>query len=85
MSITSEWYYLSNPLNSIQTYDSFALGVNWELTDLMLQFILTNTPFMAEDGYITQTRNNFDTRDGNLYFGFNATLVLHLKKQKPKQ
>ena len=85
VSITLEWYYLSNPLNSIQTYDSFALGVNWELTDLMLQFILTNTPFMAEDGYITQTRNNFNTRDGNLYFGFNATLVLHLKKQKPKQ
>jgi hypothetical protein len=85
VSITSEYYYQADPLNSVQTFDSFALGVNWELTDLMLQFILTNTPFMAEDGFITQTRNNFNTRDGNLYFGFNATLVLHLKKQTAKK
>jgi len=82
VSISSEYYYLANPLESITTFDAFAIGVNWEMTDLMLQFHLTNAPNMAEDGFITQTRNNFNTRDGNLFFGFNATFVLHLKRNK---
>ncbi|MEM1257986.1 MAG: DUF5777 family beta-barrel protein [Bacteroidota bacterium] len=81
VSVSSEYYYLANPINSVTTYDAFAIGVNWELTDLMLQFHLTNTPNMAEDAFITQTRNNFNTRDGNLFFGFNATFILHFKKE----
>jgi len=51
------------------------------LTDLMLQFHLSNAPNISEDAFITQTRNNFNTRDGNLFFGFNATFILHLKKR----
>ena len=81
VSVSSEYYYLANPLNSVNTFDAFAIGINWELTDLMLQFHLTNTPNMAEDAFITQTRNNFNTRDGNLFFGFNATFILHFKKE----
>lgn len=81
VSVSSEYYYLANPLNSITSFDAFAIGVNWELTDLMLQFHLTNAPNMAEDAFITQTRNNFNTRDGNLFFGFNATFILHFKKE----
>ncbi|MEO0572077.1 MAG: DUF5777 family beta-barrel protein [Bacteroidota bacterium] len=81
VSVSSEYYYLANPISSVTTFDAFAIGVNWELTDLMLQFHLTNTPNMAEDAFITQTRNNFNTRDGNLFFGFNATFILHFKKE----
>ena len=81
VSVSSEYYYLANPITSVTTFDAFAIGVNWELTDLMLQFHLTNTPNMAEDAFITQTRNNFNTRDGNLFFGFNATFILHFKKE----
>lgn len=81
VSITSEYYYLANPVNSFETFDPFALGVNWELTDLLLQFYLCNVGNIAEDAFITQTRNNFNFRDGNLYFGFNATFVLHLTKR----
>lgn len=81
VSVSSEYYYLANPINSVTTFDAFAIGINWELTDLMLQFHLTNTPNMAEDAFITQTRNNFNTRDGNLFFGFNATFILHFKKE----
>ena len=76
----TEYYYQANPITSTSNFDAFAVGVNWELTDLMLQFILTNAHNMAEDAFITQTRNNFNTRDGNLFFGFNATLVLHFRK-----
>lgn len=82
VSISSEYYYLANPVNSLTTFDAFAIGVNWELTDLMLQFHLTNAVSIAEDAFITQTRNNFNTRDGNLFFGFNATYVLHFKNNK---
>ena len=79
VSITSEYYYLADPPNSFQHFDPFSLGVNWEMTDLLLQFYLCNAGNIAEDAFITQTRNNFNFRDGNLYFGFNATFVLHLR------
>ncbi len=82
LSISTEYYYLANPIESINTFDPFAIGVNWELTDVMLQFHLSNAPNIAEDAFITQTRNNFNTRDGNLFFGFNAIFILHLKKKQ---
>ena len=84
VSITSEYYYLANPIESSTTFDAFSLGVNWELTDLMLQFYMTNSHNVADDVFITQTRNNFNTRDGNFFFGFNATILLHLKQNKVK-
>ncbi len=83
VSIVSEYYYLANPLKSIDTYDAFSLGVNWELSDVMLQFQLTNTRSMVEDAFITQTPNNFNFKDGNFVFGFNAIFVLHLNQKKP--
>ncbi len=85
ISVTSEYFYLANPVESIQTFDAFSIGLNWELTDLILQFNLSNAPNIAEDAFITQTRNNFNTRDGNLFFGFNATFVLHLRQNKLKK
>lgn len=81
VSIASEYYYLANPLTSIENFNAFALGVNWEMTDLMLHFYLSNAPNIAEDAFITQTRNNFNTRDGNLHFGFNAVFILHFNKK----
>ncbi|NJB70151.1 hypothetical protein GGR42_000613 [Saonia flava] len=82
VSVVSEYYYVTNPLESVDTYGPFSLGVNWEVGDLMLQFMLTNTRNMVEDTFIVQTPNNFNFRDPNLNFGFNATYVLHLKRKK---
>nr|WP_299000362.1 DUF5777 family beta-barrel protein [uncultured Allomuricauda sp.] len=84
VSVTSEYYYLANPIESSNTFDAFSLGVNWELTDLMLQFYMTNSHNIADDVFITQTSNNFNTRDGNFFFGFSATILLHLKQNKVK-
>jgi hypothetical protein len=81
-SIVSEYYYVANPLKSIKTYNAFMVGVNWELSHLLLQFHATNARNFAEDTFITQTRNNFNTKDGNFHFGFNATFVLQTKKKK---
>ncbi len=86
VSIVSEYYNTFNKVNSFDTYGPFAIGVNWELGDVLLQFMLTNARNMVEDTFITQTVNNFNFKDPNLNFGFNATYVIHfsnkLKRKK---
>jgi hypothetical protein len=84
LSFVSEYYYLLNEVKSTETFNPISFGVNWELGDLMLQFMLTNSFFMVEDAFITRTRNNFNFRNPNLNFGFNATYVIHLKKKLKK-
>jgi hypothetical protein len=81
-AIVSEYYYVTNPLKTIDTYNVFMVGLNWEVSDLMLQFQITNARNFVEDTFITQTTNNFNSKDGNFHFGFNATLVLPTKKKK---
>lgn len=81
-SIVSEYFYVTNPLKSVQTYNAFMVGVNWELSHLLLQFQVTNARNFVEDTFITLTKNNFNAKDGNFHFGFNATFVLHTKKKK---
>jgi hypothetical protein len=83
-SIVTEYYYVVNPLKSTKTFAPFMVGVNWELSHLMLQFHVTNARNYAEDTFITQTTHNFNFKDPNLHFGFNATFVLDLMKNKLK-
>jgi len=85
LSLVSEYYLNANKIESFDTYNPFALGVNWELGDIMLQFMLTNTRNMVEDTFITGTRNNFNFRSPNLNFGFNATYVIHFKRGLKKK
>jgi hypothetical protein len=81
LSLVSEYYKTFNPEESFDTYSPFALGVNWEIGDVLLQFMLTNTVSMVEGSFIAQTRNKFNFRDPNLNFGFNATYVIHFKNK----
>ncbi len=78
VSLVSEYYYVANPLKSVKTYGAFALGVNWEVSKLLLQFKMTNNQIFNEEGFITQTIKNFNTRDGNFFFGFHATYHIQL-------
>lgn len=78
VSIVSEYYYVANELESIETFGAFALGVNWDVRNILLQFTMTNNPTFTEDSFITQTRRNFNFKDGNFFFGFNATYFLQL-------
>ncbi len=80
LSLVSEYYFRANPIESFDNYAPFAIGVNWELGDVMLQFNLTNAQRVVEDAFITQTRNNFNFRSPNLNFGFNFTYVIHFKR-----
>lgn len=90
VSLVSEYYRVFNPVESLDTYGPFGLGVNWEIGDVMLQFMLTNAPNLVEDAFIVDTRNNFNFKNPNLNFGFNFTYVIHfnrklkgLKQSKP--
>ena len=78
VSIVSEYYYVANPVDFVDTYGPFSLGANWEVSDLLLQFKLTNARNLVEDKYIIKTENNFNFRDGNLHFGFHATYFIQL-------
>lgn len=85
VSLVSEYYQPFNPTIAIDTYPPFSLGLNWEIGDVLLQFMLTNAVDMVEDTFITQTRHNFNFKDPNLNFGFNATYVFHLKNSLKKK
>ena len=82
VSIVSEYFYVANPIESKNTYGAFALGVNWDVRFLMLQFQMTNTRSMTEDRFILQTPNNFNTDDGKFVFGFNAVFTLQAKNSR---
>lgn len=82
VSIVSEYYYVANPLKSADTYGAFALGVNWDVRYLLLQFQMTNALSMTTDRFITQTKKNFNTNDGNFFFGFNAIFTIHTQEKK---
>ncbi len=90
VSIVSEYYKTFNPIEpgdiygSADTYGPFALGVNWELGDVLIQLMLTNALNMVEDKFIVETPNNFNFRSPNLNFGFNATYVIHFKNKLKK-
>ena len=81
LSFVSEYYWLLNPVEIPTTYGPFSVGVNWELGDVMLQFMLTNAVNMVEEAFITGTRNNFNFRSPNLNFGFNFVYVIHFKRK----
>lgn len=78
VSIVSEYYYVPNPLEFVDTFGAFSLGANWEVSDLLLQFKLTNARNLVEDKYIIKTQNNFNFRNGNLHFGFGAVYFIQL-------
>ncbi len=79
LSFVSEYYWLFDSAEYPSSYGPFSIGVNWELGDIMLQFMLTNAVNMVEEAFITGTRNNFNFRSPNLNFGFNFTYVIHFK------
>ena len=81
LSFVSEYYAVFNPIKSADTYGPFSIGVNWELGDVMLQFMLTNASHIVEDAFITGTRYNFNFKNPNLNFGFNATYVIHFNRK----
>lgn len=78
VSLVSEYYYVPKPVTFVDTFGPFSIGANWEVSNLLLQFNLTNARNVVEDKAIIKTENNFNFRDGNLHFGFQATYFIQL-------
>jgi len=85
VAIATEYYYVANPITGVTTYDPFAIGVNWEVSDLILQFTLTNTLSFDESTTITFTPKNFNFNNGNLHIGVSATYVIQFNKKANKK
>lgn len=85
LSLTSEYGMLFNRTAGEQGFDLFALGLNWEIGDLIMQFSLSNTKGFDDVSIYTFNPNNFHFRQGGLHVGVNATYILHLKKRKINQ
>ena len=83
-ALFSEYFWLpeSSALENIETFGAYSLGVNWEVSKVQIQLFLTNTGNYAEDLVITETPVNFNFKDGHLFFGWNFSYALHLKKHK---
>jgi len=85
VSIASEYYYVANRVRGIKGFSPFALGVNWEVSDLILQFSMTNARSFDESTFITLNALNFNFNNGNLHIGVSATYVFHLNQNRKKK
>ena len=84
VSIASEYGLLfGRDEGSDEGFNLFSLGVNWEISDLIMQFSMTNAKGFDDIGTYKINPTNFNFRQGSLHIGVNATYVLHLKKRKP--
>lgn len=84
VSLTSEYSYMLNRNEGVEGFNTFALGINWEVGDLIMQFSMSNNKSFDDIAAISFSPNNFHFRPGGLHIGVNAIYVLHLNKKKPK-
>ncbi len=82
VSIASEYNYLVGRDQGAEGFNVFSLGVNWEVSDLILQFAMSNAKGFDDISSHLFTANNFTFRPGGLHIGVNATYVLHTKQRK---
>lgn len=84
VSIASEYGLLFGREEGDEGFNLFSLGVNWEVSDLIMQFSMTNSKGFDDVGSVTVNPNNFNFRPGGLHIGVNAIYILHTKKRKLK-
>lgn len=71
VSINAEYFHTFNQLQSINTTNSLAFGVDIETGGHVFQLILSNSITMIEKGFITENTGNFFS--GDIHFGFNIS------------
>lgn len=91
LALVSEYYYVANPIEPsgddahLEFFGPFAIGANWDIKNVIVQFALTNTRNFDESTNIVNTFNNFNFNNGNLHIGVSLTYALHLKQQGNKK
>lgn len=82
ISINGEYYYALDSLESINTTNSLAFGVDIETGGHVFQIILSNSITMIEKSFITESTDNFF--DGDIHLGFNISRAFQTGKRKKK-
>lgn len=83
VSLNGEYFYTINPLNSINTKNSLAFGIEIETGGHVFQLILSNSITMIEKGFIAETTGNFFK--GDIHFGFNISRAFQIGNRKAKE
>lgn len=78
VAINAEYYYVLPDQITQEYHNSLSVGVDIETGGHVFQLHFTNSTAMIEEGFITETRNNW--LDGEIHFGFNISRVFTLKK-----
>ncbi|WP_136468891.1 DUF5777 family beta-barrel protein [Flagellimonas onchidii] len=82
VSLVSEYYYRFGREEGPEGFNLFSLGVNWEISDLIFQFSMTNAKGFDDVSNYILAPNNFNFNAGRLHIGVNATYVLHFNQKK---
>lgn len=80
VSLNGEYYYNTNPFESMDVKNSLAFGVDIETGGHIFQLVLTNAVSMIEKGFIAETNGGFF--NGDIHFGFNISRAFQIKKPK---
>jgi len=83
VALNAEYYYTVNPLESLDTYNSFGLGLDIETGGHVFQITLTNAVSMIEKGFITETTDNFF--EGDIHLGFNISRAFQVGSREKKK
>lgn len=80
VSLNGEYYYNTNPFQSLDVKNSIAFGVDIETGGHIFQLVFTNAVSMIEKGFIAETNGGFFK--GDIHFGFNISRAFQIKKPK---
>ena len=72
-SINAEYFYQVNTIESLNSFDAVALGVDIETGGHVFQLSFTNARPMIETGFINEVTDDFF--GGDIRFGFNISRV----------
>ena len=80
LAINAEYHYVPDPLESLDTTNSLALGLEIETGGHVFQIILSNSESLIESQFITRSVDDFF--EGDIHLGFNITRAFETRKRK---
>jgi len=80
MSLTAEYYYRFDVMDTNPYYNAAGLGMEFETGGHVFQLVLSNTQGINERALLTEATGNIGK--GAIHLGFNVTRTFQLKKQK---
>ncbi len=80
MSLTAEYYYRFDVMDTNPYYNAAGLGMEFETGGHVFQLVLSNTQGINERALLTEATGNVGK--GAIHLGFNVTRTFQLKKQK---